>query len=560
LSGGLQATFQVLAKTENEAAVPLLLAALDSPAPRIQVAAVRAILERRSPAGLRELVRRRASIDDAWKKVIQEYSGRLLPALRDALLSSDREFANNGCLVARMFREYDLIPTLILALEDDANPNREAAAAALSDLADELYQDLAQSRDDRRRRDPQISRRNATSSLEASLQRYGRHQRIEPVEAFLQLATRDNAELMRILADPRASIFTAILQVMHGSLRPGVIRLLLGFLDDARPPSAGIASLFRRTDKRTIDNLLKKIGSEPSVVARTNLKQVETIAWIHDHELLGKLDAAQQHSAVKMAVSSGLKRAQIIATLEFFIAHGKPAGRRAAVLALGEYTGADANAMVLRALRDDDPHVKASALGQLRRRGIPGALKTLIDALDSEQRPVAEAARTNLEEFSFRRFLPAFELLEEDVRRTTGGLVRKVDLSTAAQLREEMESPQGKRRMRAMKIVMALDMVAEMQADIIACASDEDHLVRVEAVRALSMAHSLDALAVLQDLQSDSSFAVREAAAAALEQYTVVPAEKVMKKPAGLPPLVDFPFGEATNVTPPPTTGGFHVG
>lgn len=560
MSGGLQATFQLLAKTENEAAVPLLLAALDSPAPRIQLAAVRAILERRSPAGLREIVRRYASIDDAWKKVIQEYSGRLLPALRDALLSSDAEFAANGCLTARMFREYDLIPTLIVALEDDANPNREAAAAALSDLADELYQDLAQSREDRRRRDPQISRRNATSSLEASLQRYGRHQRIEPVEAFLQLATRDNAELTRILADPRASIFTAILQVMHGSQRPGVIRLLLGFLDDARPPSAGLTSLFRRTDKRTIDNLLKKIGSEPSVMARGNLKQVDTIAWIADHELLGKLDAAQQHSVVKMAVLSGLKRADIVATLEFFVAHGKPAGRRAAVLALADYTGADVNAMVLRALRDDDPHVKASALGQLRRRGIPGALTTLIDALDSEQRPVAEAARANLEEFSFRRFLPAFELLEEDVRRTTGGLVRKVDLTTAAQLREEMESPQGKRRMRAMKITMALDMVTEMQADIIARASDEDHLVRVEAVRALSSAHSLDALHVLQDLQSDSSFAVREAAAAALEQYTVAPSEKEAKKPAGLPPLVDFPFGDGAVIPTPSTAGGFHVG
>lgn len=560
MSGGLQATFQMLAKTENEAAVPLLLAALDSPARRIQLAAVRAILERRSPLGLRELVRRRESIDDAWKKIIQDYPGRLLPALRDALLSSDPESANNGCLAARMLREYDLIPTMIVAMEDDGNPNREAAAAALTDLADELYHDLAQTRDDRRRRDPQISRRNATSSLEASLQRFGRHQRIEPVEAFLQLTTRDNAELNRILADPRASIFTAILHVLHGSERPGVIRLLIGFLDDQRPPSAGLASLFRRTDKRTIDNLLKKIGGEPTAVARNNLKQVDTIAWISDQELLGKLDPAQQHSVVKLVTASGLKRVDVVATLEFFVAHGKPAGRRAAVQALTEYTGADVNAMVTRALRDDDPHVKATALGQLRRRGIPGALTTLIEALDSDQRPVAEAARNNLEEFSFRRFLPAFELLEEDVRRTTGGLVKKVDLTTAAQLREEMESPQGKRRMRAMKIVIALDMIAEMQADIIARASDEDHLVRVEAVRALSLAHSLDALAVLQDLQSDTSFAVREAAVAALEQFTVAPTEKVATKSVGLPPLIDLPFTEGASVPPPSTAGGFHVG
>lgn len=565
---GLQATFQVLGKTENEAAVPLLLAALDSPAPRIQHAAVRAIMERRSPLGLRELIRRRKSIDDAWKKIILEFPGRLLPALRDAVLSVDPELAAEGCATARIFREYDLIPTLIVALEDDANPNRDAAAAALSDLADELYQDLATTREDRRRRDPQISRRNATSALEASLQRYGRHQRIEPVEAFLQLSTRDNAELMRILADPRASIFSAILQVMHGSERPGVIRLLLGFLDDSRPPSAGLSSLFRRTDRRTIDNLLKKIGSEPSVVARTNLKQVETIAWITDHALLEKLDAAQQHSVVKLATLSGLKRSDIIAVLEYFVAHGKPAGRRAAVQALADYNGADVNAMIIRALRDEDPHTKAQALGQLRRRGIPGALTTLIEALDSPHRPVCEAARANLEEFCFRRFLPAFELLEEDVRRTTGGLVKKVDPTTASQLREEMESPQGKRRMRAMKIVMALDMVGEMQADVIARAADDDHLVRVEAVRALSLAHSLDALAALQDLQSDSSFAVREAVAAALEQFTVAPGSNAAA--GGMPKLPGFPFADQAasplgSIPPlethgPASTGGSHVG
>jgi len=222
------------------------------------------------------------------------------------------------------------------------------------------------------------------------------------------------------------------------------------------------------------------------------------------------------------------------------------------VQSLGDYNGADVNTLVLKALRDEDPHTKAHALGQLRRRGIPGALTTLIEALDSPLRPVNEAARANLEEFSFRRFLPAFELLEEDVRRTTGGLVRKVDLTTAAQLREEMESPQGKRRMRALKVVMSLDMVAEMQADVIARAADEDHLVRVEAVRALAMAHSLDALATLQDLQSDSSFAVREAVAAALEQFTVAPGSAPDASP--LPPLPGFPFGSLPTMTLAPAS------
>ncbi|MGC3972061.1 MAG: hypothetical protein QM775_33380 [Pirellulales bacterium] len=55
MNAALTATFELLAKTKNEAAATVLTAALESSSPEVAVAAVRAILQRRCPTGMREL-------------------------------------------------------------------------------------------------------------------------------------------------------------------------------------------------------------------------------------------------------------------------------------------------------------------------------------------------------------------------------------------------------------------------------------------------------------------------------------------------------------------------
>ena len=58
MSEGLKTTFRLLSETENEAAIWVLIPALDSPNVSIREEALAAILKRRSPAGHREILRR----------------------------------------------------------------------------------------------------------------------------------------------------------------------------------------------------------------------------------------------------------------------------------------------------------------------------------------------------------------------------------------------------------------------------------------------------------------------------------------------------------------------
>ena len=516
---GLRTTFELLTTTNNEASVRVLVASLESESARIRDESLRAILKRRSPSGHREIIRRLHTIDDHWRDIIREHRGRMTPTLRDALLGSDRQMCENGCRAAIMFREYDLIPALITAIEDQYNPHAEMVGKTLLELVETLYAALAGPRDYTDRRDPQLIRNHVLTSLESSLQRYGVHGRREIIEAFLLLVNRDNAILKRVLSDPHHAAFLTLIDFLSNSPRPGVIRLLLGFLDDQHPPSASLSILAKRCDPKFIKYLLRKIGREPSASAQPNLKRIESIRWLTDDlAVLDQLDDVAQHGAVTLTMSCGIPMADAYTVVEHILRHGKPAGRRAAATALAQFNGDAANRLSLDMLDDSDPRVQANVIAQLRHRGIPGVLSRLIEKVDSPHAVVREAVRESLAEFSFKRFLGAFDMLDEDVRRSTGMLVKRIDSRTVPQLKAEIESPVRTRRLRALAVARSIEVTRQLEETVIAALGDEDHMVRVEAATTLAQCDSPASLEALKEALTDSSHAVRETARGSIQQ------------------------------------------
>jgi len=512
-SEGLATTFRVLAKTDNEAAAAVLLSALDSPHVAVQEGALGAILTRRSPVGRREILRRMPTLGERWKMVIRRHPGRMSQTLRDALLGSDLAMCRSACRAAVWFREYDLAPTLLTVLEDETSPHSDLAAETLAELVNLLYEELAGERDETSRRDPQSIRRYVLSNLQASVGRFVRHKRRGVIEAFLLLVNRDNVTLKKILKNPHHASFLAVVDVLSKSPHGGVVRLLLSFLDDPHVPSAALSLAANRSDVRFVRYLLRKIGREPSAVMAQNLKRIESIPWLRAGEqILDQLDDAAQHAAVRLAVGAGIPRAHAFAAIEFLLLSGKPAGRREAARALADFQGAEANALALKALDDPDPQIQANVLAQLRHRGIPGVLPRLVDMLDSRHAVVRKAARESLSEFTFKRFVAAFDMLEDEVRQSTGMLVKKVDPQTIPALREEMASPVRKRRLRGAAIAHTIEVAPHLEAEIVRLLQDEDHLVRAEAAAALAQCSSAASRLALEDALNDRSETVQEAA------------------------------------------------
>jgi len=516
---GLTTTFDVLARTENDAAVGVLVPALDSKLPRIATESLRCILRRRSPRGASEVIGRLHQAPVHWKEILAEYQGRITAALRAAILSPDPQFCANGCQAVLWFGEYDLMPALVNAAEDATNPNAHKAAATLTELADLLYTELAAGRDYSKRRDPQLVRRHVAGCLEASLRRYADHRRTEIVEAMLMIAHRDNAMVKQLLKNPHHAAYLPLIDTLTKSQRPGVLRLLLSYLEDAAAPSAAMGVIAHRTDERFLKLLFAKIGQEPSAHAKANLRRVTNIAWLSQPQIVEELDDAEQHGAVQMAMASGAKRLQVFPLIARLLRLGKPGGRRAAAEALAEFSGKDANQLCLSALQDPDPQVQASALAQLRPRGIPGAVTRLIGMLDSRHELVREAARESLAEFSFARYISSFDMLDDNVRESTGKLVLKIDPDAIGGLRGEISAQARSRRMRGIEAVIAMGVASHLEEELIAALADDDHMIRSRAALALGSCRSTRAQSALLGALSDRSEAVRQCAQESLEQF-----------------------------------------
>jgi len=519
MSGGLKTTFGVLGAAENEAASRVLVAALDSSHATIRQSALEAILSRRSPAGRREIVARLHALDNRSRKIVAENPSRLTPALRDAVLGGEEQACRNGCTAAVWLRQYDLIPALLNALEEPANTHAELLARTLLELVDLLCGELSAPREYGKRRDPQITRHHVLGSLELSLGRFGKHRRREILEAFARLARCDNAMLRQILDNPHHPAFVMLMETFSKSTQPSAIRLLLAFLDDPRAPSAVLSVVSKRSDLGFIKYLLRKIGRQPPAVVAQNLKRIESLAWVRSGgAVLDQLDDLAQHAAVRLVTASSLPRDQAFGAIECLLRQGKPSGRRAAAEALAAFHGAAANNLALETLDDPDPEVQAKLLPQLRQRGIPGALNRLVEMLDSPYGLVRKAARKSLSEFTFQRFLRNFDMLDEEVRRSTGELVRKVDPHTVPQLRAELASPLRTRRLRAAAIARTLDLAVQVESSLLRLLGDEDHLVRAEVAAALGQCRSPASHDALWEASRDRSVIVQEAARKSLQR------------------------------------------
>jgi HEAT repeat protein len=519
VSQGLETTLRLLTQTKNEAAVGVLIPALDSARVEIQEGALRALLDRHSEAGSREIVRRLHQINERWEAIIDEKRGRLTRALRDAVLATEPQLCANGCRGVLWFQEYDLLPALVTAAEDESNPNRELAATTLLKLAELLYEELAAPRDYRNRRDPQLVRQHVLGNLELAVRRYPKHRVGAVIEAFLLLAHRDNLVLKQILMDPLDPCYLPLVDILAHGQRDGVIRLVLSFLEDPRVPSSAITLLAHRTDSRFVERLVRKIGAEPSPAVAANLKRIDNVAWLQSEPaLLERLDDAGQHAAVQLAMRSGMNRRAVYKMIEFVLRRGNDGGRTAASAALEQFSGVEANSLCLRALDDPCPDVQANALRQLRTRGIPGALTRLVDLMESPYEVVQRAVRESLAEFNFKRFLAAYDMLDDEVRRSTGSMVRKIDPEAIPQLQDELTAKSRTRRLRAITVAVSMGAVADVEQQLLDRLGDEDHVVRAEAARALGGCNTPAVWQALADACGDRSVVVQEAAEESLVQ------------------------------------------
>ncbi|MGI8978995.1 MAG: HEAT repeat domain-containing protein [Pirellulaceae bacterium] len=506
-------TLRVLTASANEAAVPVLLAALDGGDARVRGEALPILLQRRSADAENEVLRRWPKLSDHWKQLVIGREGWLSPAIRRALLGNDPSLAELACTAAAELGDYELIPILVSVVCEKTDGISDLASSALFVLAERLAEVLSASRDFRNRKDPQVQRAHVLGSLEKGVQTFDQHQRRELIEALLILACRDNAVISRILQDPAERAYAPLMDLLLHSPRPCIMRLLLSYLEDPFAPLPALHALGRRRDITWLRQLFRKIGDEPSGAIRNNLKRIESIPWLRAHRfLLDSVHDAEQPGAVLFISLSGIPRQEALESLGHILKSGQPLGRRAASVALAEFRGTEANAIAQLALEDQDPVVRANVALQIRTRGTPGAMNRLVTMLDSPHEVERLAARKALEEFTFAGYAASYDYMDEETRVKSGQLVQRIDQKSADLLREELQSNSRTRRRRGLEMALHMGLVSQLQDAIAALARDEDQYVRLEAVRLLGICPTAVSGQVLREALTDTRALVQEAA------------------------------------------------
>lgn len=517
---GIEATLRLLTQTRNQAAVDVLVGALGSERPATRLAALAALLERPNPSGHREVFRRIGRMDEAALRLVRRRGDRLLPIALEALREGDAAAAEHACRVIVEQRLYDAVAALVALASDSEHPRRALAAQTILRLAEGFYAELCEA-DAAAVRDCDALRARITSALEDGVRGYARHQCGEIIEALLIVARPTNAVVRSVLLHPEEKSHDAMREVLGASQQGGVLRLLLGFLEDPQSPRAALDALAARTDARFVEHFLRAVGRNPASGVIDTLRRIDRFAWaVPGHELFGELSEEAQAGAIQAMLFSGMRRDDVVEMLGFLLLEGKPGARRAAAAALGRFDTPLSDTLVVRGLADPDPAVRAELISQLRPRGIPNALSLLIRMVDSPDPSVRAALRQSLPEFTLRQFLSHFDHMDESLRPLAGHMVVRLEDGVERQLAAEMECVSPVRRRRAIRAAMAMGLIEPLELVIAKLLGDADHMVRVAAAEALAEAKSAPTWEALCAALFDRSMVVQEAAEQSLKRIS----------------------------------------
>lgn len=512
-------TFNVLRRSKNDTVSDVLLAGLESALPEIRQNAVAAIVFRRNSSAHQRLIEMWEKLEPSLRDTVKERPGRLPDTLRNIVTESDHPLCKRACQVALEIDEYDLIPALAHAAENEEHQHHDVVLDTILQLADNLQHLLSLPRDYENRRDPQLMRVHIVTALEGAVERYERHESAEVIEAFLVLTRHDNALLQKILANTRHPAHAAVREAFHYSDRPGVMRLVVALLE---PQPVARLVLDTLADREDADFIARFAAVVPEFGdhALKCLKRIKELGLTRAPESLLNLEPEHQAAVVGLIESMGISEDAAFAVYQLILERGATEARQIAAKNLARFRGADANELCVRCLDDEDPEVQATLTAQVRERGIPDALSLLIAKTESPYGSVRSAAQKCLGEFHFERFSTVFDVLSEEMKGTTGRLVRRADPDAVPKLKEELKSGSRMKRMRGLQIAVAIEAVDDVIDDIVGRLSDEDHFVRAEAAKALGFASDEKAVEALREALLDRSLTVQNAAESSLYQQT----------------------------------------
>lgn len=504
---GLDLTFETLAKSRNEAALDVLIAAVQDPDANIRRRAVQALLHRGEKRAPQMLLAQWPHLQ-AGERAILETRKTWINAAVDEALKHRGQSSDHALAAAESLRLTAVLPTLI-DLAESAIPRsfRLRASEVVQEIIKPLGSNAREDRDQSTLRGPAISR------LAESLRRFSLHRNAHLVEAFLSASTWCDPELRHFLAQdgPEAEL---LCQRLSESTDASVMELLAGFLRRRNVHPRVLEVIRSRKDASFRNVLLRIISSDPTQTILRNLKEMGMPkCCVGGESLLGELPVECQAALAHVHVACS---SDYVATLHLIAATIELKRRdcvNAAIIALGRCEVPNAQAWMRAALHvaEDDPSLVC-------RDETVRLLKRLIALLEHPDPNLVRNLRRVLSVLHAGEMLPHFQTLRPRSRRRLGRVVLKIDPEAGTRVRDALRHPVLNKRLEAIAMADALDLVDQL-SDLFAHVAREDHMeARMRAAEAMAEASSEETLKLLEEMIELPECPVRDAAIVALQQ------------------------------------------
>ena len=520
---GLNETFAVIASLPDAESARLLKQALAEPHEAVQRRAVEAILAARKPERLALLVSHFPDLLPPVREQLQKYRAQLIGVGEEVIRKLDPTLrAASFQLIAEM-GDLSKAPMILPGLEDRSARIRNTAEAAIKRWMEDFYTHLLQAKKNRDRVSRelvQLFKNPALEVVQTMLQLYDQYPNPLYVKTGIELG--ETAYLLfldRVLERPGAPLYKAFITSMAMAHSPEAVELLMRLTAERaqrartaaeeicarrHDPAFGreVAAYFARLDADALGTLAGRMLSAPWWDAALQSSD------LNEHELR---TLAQTLRATRLDLVE--KRDRIRALL------GHPVGRVRAV-GYEELDRMDIDDMIETAragLDDADPEVILAAARILAQRGVAGLAGEMARHVRSPNLELSQLALRMISEESFKRYVSAFDRLDESTRQRDAQAISKIDSGLIDRLRVEIESLDSTRRLKALKIIEYADKETELRPILMDLLYDPDVKVRSTAIKTIQLSGSAEGMRLLIDALNDPDRRVRANAVEAFE-------------------------------------------
>lgn len=523
-----------LRTAEDPAADDAIVAALEIVPPDAHAPLIELLISRNTEEGLKGVVELFDQLESSARAKIVGSTGRLFATLRASIRSSKNQTRLNALQIIRRSENPRLAYLAALAIYDGAVKIRAEAAVTLREMSLQHLSNHVQTTAILRDADDEEGtlartivatvrliieeRQYLLSAMQDALANFESHHRPEVLEAAMLFADQLEEQLFTKNALSRGKLTQAMLDILGEHLPKKFVPFLYVALKYPELRRRIVDLLSTCRDPELFAEFIRQrwLASDPGI--RKGLYQIRSLEWLGDgFEPSFTLPPDVAAAAPGWVLALGIPMEQKVSVLLNFLLIDNADANRAAAWALCQIDAPAATIGLQSALEHEDHEVRELAARELdfRQRRETTVRTPLGGNRPPEWSELIESAGLSEE---FDDLWLNFERISPTRARAAGKRAIEFIPGLSVQIQNKLTCNMAIDRIRALRLIMALELAEHFKREIFAVTNDPTPEVRATAVRALGRIGDLTSRRILERALTQDAPTVQAQAVEALDQ------------------------------------------